>query len=353
MLFARPDLNLGHAIVQAEHGGVQGLIPVGLRASDEVLDAPVFRAPQLMHVPQRQIAVGDRIHQDTEGDDIEELRDVAIARPFHLTVDAVEMLDAPRHLGMHAELGHFLPQNGAHAGHIRAALMFLFRHGLAEPPILCRFEHGECKIFELAFQAAQTQPAGERRVERAGFLRIGQALFERPGRCWRGKRLRHQRVWRSSIIFALCGRRLAFNLHRPLAFFDRRGPCRARRHGSGLRAQGIRRGAHGAHRPQMIGDLEDHNAWVLGQTDEHLAHGFRFIAALALAPPLTRAVVVAACHTLRRAPPCRRGALQGVEALDAFNQTRGGGAEFAAQAFANRRRARQPYLDRLVEQNCP
>src|SRR5262249_53459187 len=129
------DLNLRHAIIQAEDGGVQRLVAVGFGAGDEVLDAPVFRLPQLVDVSQHHVAVRHALHDDPERHNIEEIRDVATAGALHFAEYAVEVLDAPRHFRLNAKSGDLLAQDGANARHIRASLELFLGHGFAEPAI--------------------------------------------------------------------------------------------------------------------------------------------------------------------------------------------------------------------------
>src|SRR5260221_11631686 len=69
----RANLDLGEPVVQAEDGGMQRLIAVRLGIGDEVLDPPVFRAPQAVHVAQREIALLDRVDDDAKRQDVVEL----------------------------------------------------------------------------------------------------------------------------------------------------------------------------------------------------------------------------------------------------------------------------------------
>ena len=64
------NLDLDQLVIKAENGGVQGLVAVGLGIGDEILEASIFGLPQAMHMPQREIAIGRRVNQDAESDQV-------------------------------------------------------------------------------------------------------------------------------------------------------------------------------------------------------------------------------------------------------------------------------------------
>ena len=70
------NLYLHQLVIQAEHGGMQRAVAIGLGVGDEVLDTPLFGLPQAVHMTQRNVAIGGRLHQNAEGDQIMNLADI-------------------------------------------------------------------------------------------------------------------------------------------------------------------------------------------------------------------------------------------------------------------------------------
>jgi hypothetical protein len=73
------------------------LVAVGLGDGDVVLEAPRHRLVQLVQHTQRQVALGQRGHDDAEAEDVVDLREAGVLLA-HLAVDRIERLLAARDL---------------------------------------------------------------------------------------------------------------------------------------------------------------------------------------------------------------------------------------------------------------
>src|ERR1022692_4241231 len=91
------DLDLEGLAVRAHHAGVQGLVEIGPRNGDEILDAARNGAPLIVDHPQRRVAVLDRVGEDAQRHEIVDLveRDLLAAHfledgvgPFQAAIDA-------------------------------------------------------------------------------------------------------------------------------------------------------------------------------------------------------------------------------------------------------------------------
>src|ERR1022692_2692884 len=91
------DLDLEGLAVRAHHAGVQGLVEIGPRNGDEILDAARNGGPLIVDLPQRRVAVLDRVGEDAQRHEIVDLveRDLLAAHfledgvgPFQAAIDA-------------------------------------------------------------------------------------------------------------------------------------------------------------------------------------------------------------------------------------------------------------------------
>ena len=92
------DLDLDDAAVAREHGRVQAAVAVGLGEGDIVLDLVWKGLPEIVHQPERAVAVLDALHDDADGGDVVDLGYVApfalellrqAPEPLYPVVDAV------------------------------------------------------------------------------------------------------------------------------------------------------------------------------------------------------------------------------------------------------------------------
>jgi hypothetical protein len=165
-----PDLHFEGQAVFADHRGVQGLIAVGPRHRDEVLDAPRHRRPGLVDDAERGVAVLDAVGHDAERDEIVDLLELDLLA-LQLLRDAPQSLDAPvdlgdRHLRLGQLGGHRLLQLLDQAFRL-AALRVDFR---PQRLVRLRLQVAERPLLELVLDLAHAEPVGDRRVDIAGFL---------------------------------------------------------------------------------------------------------------------------------------------------------------------------------------
>src|SRR5262249_48706417 len=92
-LFARPD-----------HGGVDRTVVVLLGRRDVVLEAAGHDRPSGVDDAERLIALGERLHDDAEPDDVGELLE-ADRLALHLAPDRIGALAPARYLGGNAAIG--------------------------------------------------------------------------------------------------------------------------------------------------------------------------------------------------------------------------------------------------------
>src|SRR5450755_427650 len=190
-----------------------------------------------MHMSQRQIAIGRRFDEDTEGDQVVNLADVSgglqffqsfhIARvPLDLLVETVEVFDAPGYLRLDTEGVYLCTQNTADALDVRAPLLALQFDNGQHPVIFIRLNDLKCKILQLALDTRHTQASSQGSIDLTRLQGHSQHLL-------------------------------------PVALV------------AGL--------AHNADRVQAIGELEEHDAGIFGHGDEHLTHGLGLLPAHCLA----------------------------------------------------------------------
>ena len=85
------DLHLEGDALPADDGGVEGLVAVGLGGADVVLEPAQHRVEQVVNDAQHIVALGDVVHNDPEGVEIEDLVH-GLVLGIHLAVDGVGVL---------------------------------------------------------------------------------------------------------------------------------------------------------------------------------------------------------------------------------------------------------------------
>ena len=88
------DLDFDHLVFGADYGGVDALVKIRFRGRDVVLEATLQRGPQVVDVAQGQVAFGNRLYNNADGEDVKNVLELASAAK-HLVVDAVNVLGAP------------------------------------------------------------------------------------------------------------------------------------------------------------------------------------------------------------------------------------------------------------------
>ena len=101
---AGADLHLDRLAGRPDDRGVQALVEVELGHRDVVLEPAHHRPPAPVDAAERGVAVLHRVDDDPDGDEVEDVVELA-ALHDHLLVDAPQVLAAAGDLGVDAELG--------------------------------------------------------------------------------------------------------------------------------------------------------------------------------------------------------------------------------------------------------
>ena len=165
----RPDLELHQNPLRSNDRGVEGLVHVGLRHGDEVLDPARHGLVDPVQETQDPIAVelGVRDHPDpheivdlVEGDLLER----------HLPVDAVDMLVAALDAARDPIFGQG-PGNGADdLVDVVRPLLSLAGHPGPEIGVGFRIEDGKGKVLQFEFDPPDSQAVGQRGIDIERFL---------------------------------------------------------------------------------------------------------------------------------------------------------------------------------------
>ena len=205
----RSDLDFKGDALLADDGGVEGLVHIRLRGGDIVLEPVGDEVEHIVHQTEDVIAVGDVVHDDAEGVQVEDLIQ-RLVLGVHLAVDGVDVLDAAVHLAVHALLVH--PRLNFRLG-VGQKLLMGGKAGfqlVLDVVIAHRVEVFQRQILQLPLDLLHTEPVRQRRVD----------------------------LHRLQRLFPLLFRRLVL---------------------------------HGAHIVQPVADLDQHHADVLGHGQQHLA----------------------------------------------------------------------------------
>ena len=115
------DLHLDDLAARPDHGGVQALVEVELRHRDVVLEATHHRLVAAVDAAQRGVAVLHRIDDHADGDEVEDVVELA-ALLHHLLVDAPQVLATAGDLGLDVELVQAPADLGDRLGEVDLAL---------------------------------------------------------------------------------------------------------------------------------------------------------------------------------------------------------------------------------------
>jgi hypothetical protein len=125
------DLDLEGVALGPDHGGVEGLVGVGLGDREVVLEPSRHRRPAVVDQSEGGVAVGHRRDDDAEGQEVEDVGDVD-ALPLELGVDRVQVLDpaldrAPDAVGREQLLEHGLDLGEPAVGRLAPLLDLLLQ----------------------------------------------------------------------------------------------------------------------------------------------------------------------------------------------------------------------------------
>ncbi len=162
---------------------MQGLVHVGLGERDVVLEAPGEGGEHPVHHAQHRVAVGHRLDDHAERDDVVDLLEVALAGA-HLSPDGIDVLDAPLHVGVEARLGEARLDHRRGAADVLLALGHEGLHPRGELLEAVGLEVAEREVFELRLHPRDAQAVRQGGVDLAGLpgdalLRLGLHVVER------------------------------------------------------------------------------------------------------------------------------------------------------------------------------
>src|SRR5882724_11477308 len=86
----RANLYLDRLRAGPDDGGVNRTVSVVLRGCNVVVELPGNELPQRVHHPERRIAFGYRVHEDTSGANVHELLEGELLR-LHLAPNAIDV----------------------------------------------------------------------------------------------------------------------------------------------------------------------------------------------------------------------------------------------------------------------
>jgi hypothetical protein len=131
-----------------DHRGVQRLVEVELGHGDVVLEPPLHRLPRGVDGAQRGVAVLDRVDDDPDADQVEDVVELA-ALDDHLLVDAPQVLRAAGDLGLDAQLGQALAAPVEHLGEVEVALGAAGGDHVVDLGVALGVQGGEGEVLEL------------------------------------------------------------------------------------------------------------------------------------------------------------------------------------------------------------
>ncbi len=177
------DLNLDALAAGADDRRVERLVHVGLRQGNVILEPAGDGCPARVDDAERRVAIGHRLDDHAERDDVVDLLVVAVLR-LHLAVDGVKVLRSALHVGGKPLLGEAARERLRHVGDVAVTLFLRLGDLRGEVLEALRVEVLERQVFELALEARDAEPVGERRVDvhrlaRDPLLRLGVHEVER------------------------------------------------------------------------------------------------------------------------------------------------------------------------------
>ena len=215
--FLGADLHLegkGH-FPPAHHRGVQGLVHVGLGDRDIVLEAAGHLVPKGMDDAQHQVALGHRVHDHADGDQVIDLVEGLVA-DHHFVVDGIQVLGPPVDGEMQLGLPQLFGQGFLDLADALLPLRPLHAHLAGDFLVALGVDVAQGKVLQLLLDGVDAQAVGQggvniQRFPGDGDLPLGRLEFE------------------------------------------------------------------GQHVVQAVGQLDQHHADVLAHGQDHLAQGFRLL----------------------------------------------------------------------------
>ena len=172
------DLHLEGNTVIPYHGGVEGLVHIGLGSADIVLEPSQHRLIQIVDDPQHMVALGHGVDDDPESKKVEHIVQ-GFVLGVHLAVDAVRVL----HAAGHGAVDICLLQAGGDLvvdrSHKPVVLRGLFLQCLNDLLIADRVQILKAQVLQLPFQLLHTQAVGNGGVDLHGLQRFLLLLLRR------------------------------------------------------------------------------------------------------------------------------------------------------------------------------
>ena len=156
------DLHLERLALRPDHRGVQRLVEVELGHGDVVLEPPLHRLPRGVDRAQRGVAVLDRVDDDPDADQVEDVVEL-LALDDHLLVDAPQVLRATGDVGVDAQLLQPLAHVLEHLGQVDLALGRAGGHHVVDLGVALRVQRGEAQVLELLLDVLHAEAVGQRR----------------------------------------------------------------------------------------------------------------------------------------------------------------------------------------------
>src|SRR5580658_4554684 len=165
--FLGADLHFEVLAVRADDGRMQGLVEIGARDGDEVLDAAGNGAPLVVNHTQRGVAVFDRVGDDAQGHQIVNLLDGDFLA-LDLLINGIRPLEAPFYARGNAFAAQFVLHGGADLGEELFVGMALRFDGLGDFFEGFGVEMAERQVLQLAAHFAHAEAVRDGRVDLDG-----------------------------------------------------------------------------------------------------------------------------------------------------------------------------------------
>ncbi len=172
------DLDLEGDALRADDGRVDGLVAVGLRGGDIVLETARQGLEHVVDVAEDVVAVGNALDDHAEGAEVENFVELLVLR-IHLAVDGIDVLDSTGNFALNVpvvEPGLNLVLDGLHEffehGHVllEGVRDFLEADGV---------EIEQREVLQLPLGLLHAEAVGDRSVDFHRFKGLGALLFRR------------------------------------------------------------------------------------------------------------------------------------------------------------------------------
>ena len=161
------DLHLEGDAVLAHDGGVEALVHIGLRGADIVLEPAQHRLVQVVDDAQNVIAVGHRVHDDPEGEQVIHVVQ-GLVLGVHLAIDGVGVLHAAIDIAVDMGLLQALGDLVVDGGHEAVVLRGLLVQGVHDLPVADGVQVFQGQVLQLPLHLLHAQAVGDGGVDLQG-----------------------------------------------------------------------------------------------------------------------------------------------------------------------------------------